>query len=164
MVIEPIMVRRSIREYSDEPVLEGAIEDLIRAAKFAPSAMGNKAIEAIVIKKQSVKDDLQKVLEQDFIGKAPVLLLFVSDTDKSIFSDFDLAIASGFAMVQASSLGLGTVWKNVGLDKKKSVRKIIGIPENFNFINIIPVGYPLNDLADHSDDEIDFKKIHQDVW
>jgi nitroreductase len=164
MVIEPIIWRRSIREYSDEPVLDNAIEDLVRAARFAPKAMGNEAMEVLIIKKQQIKDDLREILEQDFIAKAPILLVLTSDTRKTAFSDYDLAAASGFAMIQAAALGLGTVWKHIGDDKKEAVRKVLELPEEYNFINIIPVGFPLNDLPDHSDKELNTMKVHRDKW
>lgn len=165
MVIEPIVWRRSIREYSEEPVLDEAVESLIKAAQFAPTAMNRREIEFVVIRDQKVKDDLRAALEQDFIAKAPVLILMAANPETGMLPDQDIALASGFIMIQAAALGLGTVWKHIADgEQKEVVRKILGLPDNYVFMNIIPVGYPLKDLADHSDSDFDSEKIHFDRY
>ena len=164
MVIEPIIWRRAVREYSAEPVLDESIVDIIKAVQFAPTAMNKRAVEFIVIKKQGLKNDLFEVLKQDFIKKAPVLLLLVADVKTAGLPEPDLAIASGFAMIEAASLGLGTAWKHIDASQKEDIRKILAIPKNYTFINIIPIGYPKDDLPDHSDSEFDPKKIHLDKF
>ncbi|MFA6376370.1 MAG: nitroreductase family protein [Candidatus Paceibacterota bacterium] len=164
MVIQPIIWRRAIREYSDEPVLDESIIEIIKAAQFAPTAMGKKAVEFIVVKKQAVKDGLYEILEQDFIKKAPVLIIPIADPGRAVLPQTDLAVAGGFAMIQAAALGLGSVWKHVDEKQGKKVRKILEIPENYVLINIIPVGYPKNDLPDHDDGEFEAGKIHHDKF
>ncbi len=164
MVIEPIVWRRSVRKYSGEPVLDEAIDAIVRAAQFAPTAMNRREVEFVVIKKQSVKDQLYQVLEQDFIKKAPVLILMAANKETSEFAEYDLALASGFVMIQAAALGLGTVWKHIGKDQREAVRKILNLPKSHVFINVIPVGYPADDLPDHSDAEFDPAKIHADIY
>jgi nitroreductase len=165
MVIEPIVWRRSVREYSQEPVLDEAVESLIRAAQFSPTAMGRREVEFVVVKKQSVKKELADALGQDFIKKAPVLILMAADPKATMLPEYDLAIASGFIMIQAAALGLGTVWKHIGEGgEREEVRKILGLPKDHLFVNIIPVGYPATDLPDHGDEEFDPGKIHIDKY
>jgi len=164
MVIQPIIWRRAIREYSDEPVLDESIIEIIKAAQFAPTAMGKKAVEFVIVKKQAMKDALFEILEQDFIKKAPVLIIPVADLDCAAIPRTDLAIAGGFAMIQAAALGLGTVWKHVDEKQGKKVLKVLGIPKKYDLINVIPVGYPKDDLPDHGDSEFDAGKIHQDKF
>lgn len=47
MVLKSIVWRRTVREYSDEPVLDESIEDIIKAAQFAPTAMGKREVEFV---------------------------------------------------------------------------------------------------------------------
>ncbi len=164
MVIEPIVWRRSVREYSEEPVLDEAIESLVKAAQFAPTAMGRREVEFVIVKKQEVKDELCRILGQDFVAKAPVLILMAADKNASEFAERDLALASGFVMIQAAALGLGTVWKNIADNQKKAVRAALGLPETHIFINVIPVGYPASDLANHTNADFDPGKIHIDKY
>lgn len=161
MVIEPIVWRRSIREYSEEPVLEEAIESLVKAAQFAPTAMDRREVEFVITRSQAIKKELAAVLGQDFIKTAPVLILMAADPKTGLLCERDLALASGFIMIQAAALGLGTVWKNIeDGTQKEAVRRILELPAGHVFINIIPVGYPLKELADHGDSDFDAAKIH----
>ena len=154
-----------MREFAEEPVLEQSIEEVIKAAQFAPTANNNRAVEFIVVKDQQIKNKLFKVAGQEFVKKAPVILVLASDASKSALPECDLALATGFAMIQASELQLGTVWKNIPAGEQASqIREILAIPENFKFINLLPLGYPLNEPPQHSDGEFDRSKIHQDTW
>jgi len=161
MVIEPIVWRRSVREYSEEPVLDEAIESMIKAAQFAPTAMNKREVEFVIVREQYTKEKLCAVLGQDFIKNAPVLVLMAADPKLGLYCEQDLALASGFVMIQAAALGLGTVWKHIeDGEQKESVRRILGLPKDYVFINVIPVGYPATDLPDHNDDDFDVSKIH----
>jgi len=164
MVIEPIIWRRSVRQYSEEPVLDESVNDIIKAAHFAPSAMGKHAIEFVVIKDEAAKEGLSRIIGQDPVASAPVLLLLVVNADISPMPEHDLAVGSSFAMVQAAAMGLGTAWIHIEKDQKKEIRKILDIPENYDFINIIPIGYPKDELLDHSDNDFDRGKIHSEKF
>lgn len=163
MVIEPIVWRRSVREYSEEPVLEEAVESIIRAAQFAPTAHGTRQVEFVIIKDQKIKDSLCEVLGQDFIKKAPVLIVPVAE-EESDFKVADISVATAFMMIQAAALGLGTVWKNVDIQQGKDCAKIIGLPQAKSIINMMPVGYPATDLPDHGENDFDPGKIHFDQY
>lgn len=165
MILESIIRRRSVREFAEEPVLEQSIDDVIKAAQFAPTAKNNRAVEFIVVRDQPTKDKLFEAAGQEFVKQAPVVLVLVSDADKSVLPEYDLALAAGFVMIQASELQLGTVWKNIPPgDQADQVRRILGIPNNFKFINLLPLGYPLYEPPQHSDSEFDRSKIHYDTW
>lgn len=164
MVIEPIVWRRSVREYSDEPVLDESVESLIKAAQFAPTAMNCRATEFVVIRRAEIKKELAAALGQDFIGKAPVLILMAADPKAATLPEYNLALASGFIMIQAAALGLGTVWKHIDASQKEVVAKILGLPRKYVFINIIAAGYPLKELADHSDSDFDASRVHFETY
>jgi len=70
---------------------------------------------------------LQKVLQQDYIKTAPVLILMAADKKSSKFLEYDLAIASGFIMIQAAALGLGTVWKHIAPNQRPEIQKILNL-------------------------------------
>ena len=154
-----------MREFAEEPVLEQSVEDVIKAAQFAPTARDNRAVEFIVVRDQAIKDRLSEAAGQDFVQKAPIILVLASDANKSVLPEFDLALATGFAMIQASELQLGTVWKNIpACVQANKVREILQIPDNFKFINLLPLGYPLNEPLQHTEAEFEKSKIHYETW
>lgn len=163
MIIESIKKRRSFRTYKSDPVPDDFINDVIEAAQFAPVAMGRHSIEFVVIRNQEIKNAIFDVIDQEYIKTAPVLLAPVA-TDQSVLPVQDLSIASAFMFLQATELGLGSVWKNLTPVWEEKVKKILGVPENFRMINIIPLGYSQEEKPWHSDEEFKVEKIHQEKW
>ncbi len=164
MIIKEILNRRSVREYKPDEVSEKDITEIIKAGQFAPTAHDNRAIDFIVIKNQETKDKIFEIVSQEFVKEAPVLIIPVIDTTKTNCPVEDLAVASENMFLQATALGLGTVWKNLHPDWTEEVKKLLGIPEQYKIINIIPVGYPQNKPEPHTDKDFDDKKIHEEKW
>ena len=48
-------------------------------------------------------------------------------------------------MLEAHSLGLGTTW--IGAFNPDMVRKVYNIPDNFEIVALLPIGYPSNDAT-----------------
>jgi len=160
MIIKEITGRRSIRSYKPDPVSDDAIIEIIKAAEFAPSGRHIRPIEYIIVKDKTIKKKLFDIFGDNFINEAPALIIPISDTGKSPLSMQDLSIASGYMFLQAKSLGLGTVWKNINEEKKGEVKQLLAIPAGYTMINMIPVGYPAENPPEHADDEFDAGKIH----
>ena len=53
---------------------------------------------------------------------------------------FDVALAMENLMLAATALGLGTV--HIGLFEANQVAAILGIPDNYNVVEMTPLGYP----------------------
>jgi len=165
MIIKEILQRRSVRQYKKEPVPEQYIIEIIKAAQFAPSAHNNRAVEFVVVKDEQTKEQLAQVAGQPFVKEAPVVIVPCTDSQKTDFAVEDLSVACQNIFLQAVSLGLGTVWKNIkGGNREQKVKEILGIPDHYIAINIIPLGWPLNTPLPYSDDDFDKTKIHYEHW
>ncbi|MDD2758362.1 MAG: nitroreductase family protein [Patescibacteria group bacterium] len=164
MILKEIANRRSVREFKDEPVSEEAIADIIRAGQFAPTAMSSHAVNFIVIQKQEIKEAIFKIIGQEFIRRAPVLIIPAIDTGKSILPVQDLSVATENMFLQATALGLGSVWKNLTDQWAKKVKTLLNIPNNFLIINILPFGRPAKPPVPHGDADFDIRKIHYENW
>ena len=115
----------------------------------APSAKANRGWEFVVVRKQETKDRLGEILGQDFLREAPVLIIPAIKKSVSVAPVQDLSVVSENIFLQAVEMGLGTVWKEV-----------LGIPEDFLVINIIPLGYARNEKEPYKEEEIGREKIH----
>lgn len=77
-VIENIKSRRSVRVYLDQPVQKRLIEDILEAARFAPSALNKQPWEFIVITNKNLINELssaiKKIIKRLFL-MLPVLKL-----------------------------------------------------------------------------------------
>jgi len=168
MIIEAIKKRRSVREYKDKPVTDETVIEIIKAAQFAPTGRNNRLVEFIVVKDQATKEELYEItrgrLDQDFVKKAPVILILVSNEKKNNLFMQDLSIASAHVFLQAAELRLGTVWKNVFPEETDEIKELLNIPDQFTLINLIPIGYPETVPEAHSEEEFNKNKIHYDRW
>jgi len=164
MILKEILNRRSVREYRSKAISEEDIIEIIKAGQFAPTAKNNKAIDFIIIRNQKTKDKIFEIVGQEFVKEAPVLIVPVSDTTKTNFPIQDLAVATENMFLQATALGLGTVWKNLHPEWLEEIKKLLGIPAKSTAINIIPVAYPQNKPEPHTDRDFDIQKIHKEQW
>jgi len=166
MIIKQIANRRSVREYKIDAIPEEYIIEIIKAGQFAPSARHNLAIEFVVVKNQETKNRIFEIVGQEFIKQAAVLIIPATDTTKTNCPVEDLSVASENMFLQATALGLGSVWKAIKkeFNEEEKIKKLLGIPQQFKVINIIPVGYPKEKSEPHTDKDFNSAKIHREKW
>ena len=162
MINKSIQNRRSVRVYSDQPVARELIEEIIKAAQFSPTAMNKRAWEFVVLEDQTDKDKLFDSLsaKQEFIKTAPFIIIPLIDNTKSVLPVQDLSIAIENIFIQATELGLGSVWKNVQASEAELIKSAFNIPEDFTLLAVLPIGYPAQELPAHTNAEFEAAKIH----
>ncbi len=130
---EAIQGRRSVREYTSEPVQEATILELIGAAIMAPSAMNEQPWAFTVVRDQALLAKLSDGAKAHVIATAqtdgsahpahgllddvdfqifyhaPVLVVF-SGVTQSPWVVHDCTLASENFMLAAHAAGLGTCW------------------------------------------------------
>jgi len=155
-VEEAIKTRRSIRKFLDKEVADGLINELIEAARLAPSSHNAQPWKFFVIKDKEVKAKLKEnnIFKSPFVYEAPVIIVCCADPDLSakpsdqIFSDMDvtgktgrdLAFACQNLVLSATGLGLGTCY--IGMVNREKIKDILNIPKNYILPFVIIAGYP----------------------
>lgn len=146
--------RRSIRKYKDNPVEPEKIQNILDAARLAPSWKNMQCWRFIVVEDTEVKDKALEAFNDDNPGKkgiamAPVLIVVCADPKDSGIEDgkefylADAAIAFEHIMLAAFSEGLGTCW--MGLLDETKLKEALDIPEAIKVIGVTPLGYPDQD-------------------
>lgn len=150
-ILEIIKGRRSIRNFKTENLPEQAVENLVEAARWAPSAGNTQPWKFIIVRKPEIKKRLAKAaLEQAFVEEASVVIVVCADENRSsqgygnrgrtLYCIQDTAAAIQNIHLAAYSLGLGTCW--IGAFDEEEARTILKIPQGIRPVAIIPVGYP----------------------
>lgn len=150
-VLEAIKGRRSIRAFKNQDVPVEIVEELIDAARWAPSAGNIQPWEFIIVRKPKIKRRLvEAALGQVFIEEAPVVIVVCADEERSsqgygvrgetLYCIQDTAAAIQNIHLTAYSLGLGTCW--VGAFREEETREILNVPRGMRSVAIIPIGYP----------------------
>ena len=149
-VLEAIRNRRSIRAFTDKPVTDNEIEQLIDAARMAPSAGNIQPWEFIIVRDPQVKHGLcEAALNQTFIEQAPVVIVVCVNPVQSaqgygsrgmnLYCLQDTAAATQNILLAAHAMGLATCW--VGAFNEERAREVLAVPKELRPIAIIPVGH-----------------------
>jgi nitroreductase len=150
-IFQVIRDRRSIRKYKDTPVEQDKIEQVLDAARLAPSWKNLQCWRFLVLTDPARKEVLLSAFAEDNPGRkaflqAPVALVVCADPAESDVShgiDYfvaDTAIAFEHICLVAHALGLGTCW--MGLFDEEDMKSRLNIPENMRIVGVTPLGYP----------------------
>jgi len=150
-LLDTIRMRRSIRTYKKQDLPPGIVEQLLEAARQAPSAGNVQPWEFVVASAQKNKMVLsQAAFGQNDLQEASIVIVVCADEKraaeaygvrgKTLYCFQDTAAAIQNILLTACSLGLGTCW--IGAFKEDEVRKVINAPPHMRPVALIPVGYP----------------------
>jgi nitroreductase len=149
-VYEAIARRRSVRAFRADPVEREVLDRVLDAARRAPSARNGQEWRFVVVRDVGLRARLgEEAARQPFIGKAPVVLACCAETDGRIMRcgqaayPIDVAIAMDHLSLAAAAEGLGTCW--IGSFDESLVREILGIPAEVRVVQLMPLGYPLDE-------------------
>jgi nitroreductase len=139
-VFEAIQERHSIRSYETKPVPRGLIEKVLEAAHLAPSARNIEPWHFIVVTKEEKRKQLSRGKYAKFLAQAPLVIVACGDKKTSPeWYAVDVALAVENMILTAIGEGLGTCC--VGSFDKNEVRTALGIPENFEVVVLLAIGY-----------------------
>lgn len=169
-VIENIMTRTSIREFTDKTISKDTLENIVKAGMAAPSAMDKRPWAFIVVTEREVLDSLNAVHSHSNLKTATAAIIVCGDLSKAIEGKAqeywvqDCSAATENILLAAHAYGLGAVWCGVYPNPEvlPAVSKVLGVPENVIPLNIITMGYP----AEHPQpkDKFDVNNIHYQKW
>lgn len=153
-IFQTIRDRRSIRKYKDTPVEAEKIDQILDAARLAPSWKNMQCWRFLVIREQARREALLAAFPEDNPGKkalaaAPVVILVCADPAESDVENgipyyiADTAIAFEHLCLAAHALGLGTCW--LGWYDEGKIKEAFAIPEQIRVVGVTPLGYPDQD-------------------
>lgn len=138
--------RYSVREFEDKKIEKEKLNKILEAGRVAPTARNIQPQRILVVQE---KENLEKLkLCTKYTFDAPVILIICVDKEKAwkcTYDDknskeIDPSIVTTQMMLEAFSLGIGSTW--VCSFESKKVKEEFNLPENYEPINILPMGYP----------------------
>ena len=159
-VLSAIQGRRSIRQYSSQPIEDIKLNKVLEAARLSPSANNRQSCKFVIVKDNETRANLAEAAGgQLFVGQAPVILVACGTDPDSIMMcgqhryTVDLSIATEYMILEAYEQGLGTCW--LGSFDEKRVKEILGIPEGIRVVAMSPLGYPTDSPAERPRKNLD---------
>lgn len=168
-VIENIMTRTSIRQFTAQPVTDEQVDTLLRCGLAAPTAVNAQPWDFVVVRDRAILDTLgQRYPNTRISENVSVAIVPCGNLEKTFRAapDFwiqDVSAATENILLAAHAMGLGAVWTGVyPTDKVAPVQELLGLPEHIIPLCIIPIGYP----AENPEPKDKYKPeiIHYDRW
>jgi nitroreductase len=144
-VLAAIKGRRSIRQFTDQPIEKDKLDKLLEAARWAPSGGNLQKWRFVVVTSSSQRELVKKFAPGIFAMPAAFIVVCAeveagaNEWKKRLYLA-DCAIASQNIMLAAFEMGIGTC---VALSYDKSaIGEILELPENIEPMLVVTLGYP----------------------
>lgn len=143
--------RHSCRFFSERPVSEQDILDILSAGAKAPSVRNTQPWRFRVIKEQEVIDAMGACLKKSkWIKKAPLLIMVLAIEDKDI--DISKKMLSIGACIEnmllcATGKGIASCWVSEFLGDSDEVHTLLNIPSSYREVAVIALGYERGGLT-----------------
>ena len=169
--LEVIQHRRSLRNFSEQPLAEDEKDAILQAAYRSPTA-GNMMLYSIIeVEDQALKDRLAETCDhQPFIAKSPFVLLFLADYQRwydyfmlsgaaqkaeelglpnrppqegdLLLACCDALIAAQTAVIAAESMGIGSCYIGDILENYETHREMFDLPRYVLPVTLLVFGRP----------------------
>lgn len=149
-VIENIMTRASVREFTSQPVGKDTLDMLMKCGMAAPTAINSQPWAFVAVTERAVLDSLMAAHPYSNLKTATAAIIVCGDMNKAIegtgreFWVQDCSAATENILLAAHACGLGAVWCGVYPDSARvaSVSAVLGIPDTAVPLNIVTLGHP----------------------
>ncbi len=163
--LEIIFGRRSIRQYTSEPISEQDLSRLLEAGMAAPSASNRRPWHFVTVTDRA---KLRALADAHPYGKmlasAAAAIAVCGDPGISEWWVQDCSAATENILVAANGLGLGGVWLGCHNrpEREEAVRDVLGIPAKIGVLSLISVGHPAEGKEART--QYDPARVHENNW
>ena len=176
-LMEGLLTRRSIRQYNpDKKISKETVEQLIKAAQYAPTAHNKQPWEFLVIENKEIQAHLRHVQRWTSFAKDAAMVIIVCGDENQSFSrhkeeeswsfvDVDCALATQNLLLAAHALGIGTCYCGAAPMQKvvDALKEYFNLPENIRPFAIVTLGYPAEEPK-QPEGRYKEDKIHWGKW
>ncbi|MFC2045962.1 nitroreductase family protein [Chloroflexota bacterium] len=144
---EIIKSRYSVRAYKPDPVDEHVLNQVLEAARWAPTANNRQPLQLIVIRTKGREAELRRVCDRPWFVQAPLIISACgietqswTRMDGKPYTEVDAAIVMDHLILAATEAGLGTCW--IAAFDPVAAREVLGLPDGVEPILFALLGYP----------------------
>lgn len=149
--------RRSVRKFEDLPITTDKLNEIVEAARWAPSWGNTQCCELVLVEQRKTKKELAATLSRKnpatlAVECASVVVVLCAELKKAgyyndeamtKFGDwfmYDLGLVTQNICLAAHVNGVGSVI--VGAFDHDRARELLKVPEGYEVVSLIPLGYP----------------------
>ncbi|MBN1141444.1 MAG: nitroreductase family protein [Deltaproteobacteria bacterium] len=145
-LLEGIMTRRSVREFSEREVSGEELEKILAASSRAPSGLNNQPWRFVIVRSASTRGQLAALTRYGPIIRNASLCLAVFLDGNAVYHHVKDCQAIGACLqnmlLAAHGLGLGGVWLGEILKNGAEVRRLLEVGEDLELMAVLALGEP----------------------
>jgi len=150
-VLECLLSRRSTKKYTDQPVSDKLLDQVLTAGLYAPTGKNNQNVICVAVRDPEVRNQLSR-MNQEILGTdidpfygAPCVIVVFADCEGTTWVE-DGSLVLGNMLNAAHALGLGACWVHRARQmfespEGKALMKQWGLPETMKGIGNCLLGY-----------------------
>lgn len=150
--LEDLKNRRAIRQYKPDPVAKEALDAVLEAGTYAPTAMGAQRVCIVAVTDKALRDRLSKMnaavmgADNDPFYGAPAVCIVFGDGSWPLGQRDGSAVLTNM-LNAAYTAGLGSCWINRAeemfkTDEGKALMAQWGVPAEYEGVGCCILGYP----------------------
>ena len=148
---EILKTRRTVRLYQQKPIPEKELEEIVDAARMAPSARNIQPLEYVVVDSEKLRKEMLPCIGlggfvssivKDYSEKQPMAyaVVLVKKELKGNWTNHDCGLALENLVLAAWEKGIAScIVANINRDK---IRSLLKIPEEYDIDVLVTLGYP----------------------
>ncbi len=145
-LLEGIATRRSIRKYTDRPVTQEQLREIVKAGTLAPSGLNNQPWRFVTVRERSVLDSLARLTKSGHVLRGAPACIVVFVDRKAMYHEVKDHQAMGACiqnlLLAAHGMGMGAVWLGEILKSEKQVRDLFGVKDTMDRMAVVALGWP----------------------
>lgn len=170
-MLDTLLARRSVRQYTDEPIPEEKLNAILYAGLAAASSKNRRPWEFVLVQDRAMLHQLSACRPGagNLLGKCTAAIVVCADAEAVDVWVEDCASAITQMHLMADAIGVGSCWMQVRLRKAEDgrdtadvVRELLGIPAKYGVMAILTLGMPASHPAPKKVEELLLDKIHRE--
>jgi len=139
--LEAIRKRRSVRNYTGEPIPREDLETIVDAGRLAASGHNNQPWDFVVVTQRDMIEQLK--VASLWMEKAGAIIAMVVDPSSRWWRE-DGSAAVENMLIAATALGYGSCWlQGYTMPREEEFKTLLGIPSEKRLLTLVPIGVPV---------------------
>lgn len=167
---DAIRARRAIREYDTKPIAQGDLDQILEAARRAPSSRNDQRWAFVLIQDREQLEKISHVWRGagHIAGAQAAIGLVAPDSDEPRVDssiNYDLGQAAMSMMIAAADLGIGS--RTASVHDRELASEVLELPAGWHLAWLLGLGYPtdrpLTPIKNPDRRPFD-EVVHRDRW
>jgi nitroreductase len=139
--LEAIRKRRSVRQYTGDPIPREDLETIVDAGRLAATGSNKQPWEFVVVTDRAMIEKLKVAAK--WMEQAGAIIAVILDPSSRWWTE-DGAAAVENMLIASTALGYGSCWlEGYTLPREAEFKALLGVPKDKRLLTLVPIGVPI---------------------